>query len=246
MVSDEAPARIESTLALATVLAAVTGFVDAHVYLHVARVFVANQSGNVVLFGIAVGEGRWATVVAHIVAITMFAVGVALGTTVHHRRTASGRELRPDLVLLVETAMLLVMLVLLAAFDPEPDARPGVLDDVVLAIGALAMGLQTVVIGRVGSVAVATTYESGAVARVGEETAIAARGARTGDERGRHLFAVKVLVAVIACYAAGAALAAAAGEAPVWLLGPVVVALACSFPIRRLADRASRQVRGDD
>ena len=69
-------------------LTAVAGFVDAHIFVHVTEVFVANQSGNVVLFGIFLGERRWPEVPAHILSITMFAVGVAVGTTIHDRRLA--------------------------------------------------------------------------------------------------------------------------------------------------------------
>ena len=78
--ADDGPVRFESTLVLAAVLTAVTGFVDAHVYLNVARVFVANQSGNVVLTGIDIGEAQWSTVIAHLVSIIMFAAGVAIGS----------------------------------------------------------------------------------------------------------------------------------------------------------------------
>ena len=81
-VSAESPPRVEGTIAIAAVLTAVAGFVDAHIFVHVTEVFVANQSGNVVLFGIFLGERRWPEVAAHILSIAMFAVGVAVGTTI--------------------------------------------------------------------------------------------------------------------------------------------------------------------
>jgi uncharacterized membrane protein YoaK (UPF0700 family) len=49
--------RLSGTRILAVVLTATGGFVDAHVFLHLARVFVANMSGNLVLFGMAFGDG---------------------------------------------------------------------------------------------------------------------------------------------------------------------------------------------
>ena len=221
---DRTPLRITGSLVVAVALTAAAGFVDAHVYLHVVHVFVANMSGNLVLLGISLGDGQWSEVAAHLAAIVLFIAGVGLGTVVHDRRRASGRPLRPDLVLLGE-AVLLVVVIGLRLVEGTPDpVTVEAMDFPILAVGALAMGLQTVVIGRVGSVAVATTYESGAVARVGEEAALAGREPRR-DQRAEHLRVVQVLGAVLLAYALGAAVAAAVGASAAWLLVPLAVVL---------------------
>jgi uncharacterized membrane protein YoaK (UPF0700 family) len=235
-VSAESPPRIEGTIAIAAVLTAVAGFVDAHIFVHVTEVFVANQSGNVVLFGIFLGERRWPEVAAHILSITMFAVGVAVGTTVHDRRLRAGKALRPDLILFAEAAMLAAVIVLRVVDGPTPVLTVDAMDYPVILLGALAMGLQTVVIGKVGSVAVATTYESGAVARVGEEMALASRSGRTPEQRRRHSSVAKVLLIVVASYAGGATLAAAADRSPAWLLLPLGVVVVCATFARRVLD----------
>lgn len=218
---------------MAAVLTGVAGFVDAHIFVHVTEVFVANQSGNVVLFGIFLGERRWPEVAAHLLSITMFAVGVAVGTAVHDRRRAAGKALRPDLILLAEAVLLAALIVLRVVDGPRPVLEVDAMDYPVILLGALAMGLQTVVIGKVGSVAVATTYESGAVARVGEEAALAGR-ADGPDSRRRHTAVLKVLVIVVASYAAGAAMASALDRSPAWLVLPLVVVLVCAALARRL------------
>ena len=233
-VSAESPPRVEGTIAIAAVLTAVAGFVDAHIFVHVTEVFVANQSGNVVLFGIFLGERRWPEVAAHILSIAMFAVGVAVGTTIHDRRLQAGRALRPDLILYAEAAMLAAVIALRVIAGPTPVLTVDALDYPVILLGALAMGLQTVVIGKVGSVAVATTYESGAVARVGEEVALAARSGRTAEQRRRHASVAKVLLIVVGSYAGGATLAAAANRSPAWLLLPLAVILVCATFARRV------------
>ena len=46
-------------LLLAVALAMVAGFVDAHIYLAVSPIFVANMSGNLVHIGMLVGDGNW-------------------------------------------------------------------------------------------------------------------------------------------------------------------------------------------
>ncbi len=233
-VSAESPPRVEGTIAIAAVLTAVAGFVDAHIFVHVTEVFVANQSGNVVLFGIFLGERRWPEVAAHILSISMFAIGVAVGTTIHDRRLQAGRPLRPDLILYAEAVLLTAVIVLRVIDGPSPVLTVDAMDYPVILLGALAMGLQTVVIGKVGSVAVATTYESGAVARVGEEVALASRSARTGEQRRRHASVAKVLLIVVASYAGGATLAAAANRSPAWLLLPLAVVLVCAGLARRV------------
>jgi uncharacterized membrane protein YoaK (UPF0700 family) len=233
-VSTDGPPRIEGTIAIAALLTGAAGFVDAHIFVHVTEVFVANQSGNVVLFGIFLGERRWPEVAAHVLSIAMFAVGVAVGTTIHDRRLATGRPLRPDLVLYAEAAMLAAVIALRVADGPSPRLTVDAMDYPVILLGALAMGLQTVVIGKVGSVAVATTYESGAVARVGEEAALALSASRTGDQRRRHSGVARVLLVVVASYAGGATLAAAADRNPAWLLLPLAVVVGCATVARRV------------
>jgi uncharacterized membrane protein YoaK (UPF0700 family) len=233
-VSAESPPRVEGTIAIAAVLTAVAGFVDAHIFVHVTEVFVANQSGNIVLFGIFLGERRWPEVAAHILSISMFAVGVAVGTTIHDRRLQAGRPLRPDLILYAEAGLLAAVIVLRVIDGPSPVLTVDAMDYPVILLGALAMGLQTVVIGKVGSVAVATTYESGAVARVGEEMALASRAGRTDEQRRRHASVAKVLLIVVASYAGGATLAAAANRSPAWLLLPLAVVLVCATLARRV------------
>lgn len=225
--------RIEGTVAMAAVLTGVAGFVDAHIFVHVTEVFVANQSGNVVLFGIFLGERRWPEVAAHLLSILMFGVGVAVGTTIHDRRRAEGRPLRPDLILLAEAVLLAALIVLRVLDGPRPVLEIDAMDYPVILLGALAMGLQTVVIGKVGSVAVATTYESGAVARMGEEAALAGRSDGT-DTRRRHTAVLKILIVVVGSYAAGAALASALDRSPAWLLLPLAVVVACAVVARRM------------
>jgi len=149
--------------------------------------------------------------------------------------TEAGKPARPDLVLLVEAALLGALIV--ARYVTRDDSAVVVdgLDYPVIAVGALAMGLQTIVIRRVGGVAVATTYESGAVARVGEETALAAERPGDADQRGRHLGVAWVLGAMVVSYAVGAAVASFVGRPTGWLLVPLAVVLACAPAARHLA-----------
>jgi uncharacterized membrane protein YoaK (UPF0700 family) len=215
-------------------LTAIAGFVDAHIYVHVVRVFVANMSGNVALFGIYVGLHRWPEVSAHLLSIAAFTVGVATGTVLHDRRQQAGKVLRPELALAAELVMLTGLLVLQVALGPTSTLGVDAVDYPILLLGALSMGLQTVVIGKVGSVSVSTTYESGAVARVGEEVALAVRRLTHTDRSRRHRRVAGLLAAVVVAYAGGAAVAAALDRSPAWLLVPLAGIAACIVPVRRV------------
>jgi uncharacterized membrane protein YoaK (UPF0700 family) len=68
-------------LALACSLAGVAGFVDAHLFLHVTNVFVANMSGNMVRVGIFSGSGDWSIAAGSLAALFAFAM-VAMGVMV--------------------------------------------------------------------------------------------------------------------------------------------------------------------
>ena len=59
-------------LGLAIALAATAGFVDAHIYVNVTPVFVANMSGNLIHLGISLGEGDWFPALATVLALGAF------------------------------------------------------------------------------------------------------------------------------------------------------------------------------
>jgi uncharacterized membrane protein YoaK (UPF0700 family) len=128
--------------------------------------------------------------------------------------------------------MLLLGVVVLRVLDgPSRAGTVDAMDFPILALGAFAMGLQTLVISRVGSVAVTTTYETGAVARFGQESALAAR-APESERRAHHLAIVRVLGAIVAAYVGGAATASAASSSAAWLLVPIGIVLAVAAVLR--------------
>jgi len=206
-------------LVVAASLAMIAGFVDAHIYMNVAPVFVANMSGNLVHLGMLSGLEDWSGASASAATLVAFTAGVVIATWHHDRYVRSGRRLRPDFLLWVEAALLVGVVAILMQFDIGFTARPIARDYPVFLIGGIAMGLQSAALRRVGSVAVATTYGTGAIVRVGEKIILGARSAaRVGDTKRR--VTVAVLLSVILCYVFGAALAARIGHGPAWLLIP--------------------------
>ena len=232
--------QVQGPLPVAAGLAAVAGFLDAHLFQRVADVFVANMSGNVVLLGIGIGDVSGAKVGPPAVALAAFSVGMGAATWVHDRRLSADRRLRPDLVVLGEVVLILGLALFLGVLDVKVDGRLDPLGYLAIAGGAVAMGAQTAVIRRVGAVAVSTTYESGAVVRLSEDLVLAATEPGA-DARARRRQVLRVVSAVVIAYCAGSAVAAAIGSTAWALAVPLGVLVVCAavlhLQVRRVPPR---------
>jgi uncharacterized membrane protein YoaK (UPF0700 family) len=189
-------------LAVALVLAGVTGFVDSLAYLRLLGVFPANQSGNAIFLGTAIGGASGANGWQSGTSMAGFAAGVLVGELM--RRHVVRRRVGPWL-LLVEVVLLGTVL---AIAGPVDSAHPigGAEGYVLIVLASMAMGVQTTVIRHVAGIAVATTYQTGAIAHMSEALSrVMTRGARWHEER-----ELIVLVLVLVCYVGGAALGAGA------------------------------------
>jgi uncharacterized membrane protein YoaK (UPF0700 family) len=189
-------------LVVAMLLAAVTGFVDAIAFDRFLGVFVANQSGNAVFLGMAIGGSAVSTVWRPATSMVGFALGIVVGQLVRQR--ARGPRLGAWL-LVCEVVLFLVVIVISGPID-RVHLIGGGEGFVLIVLTSMAMGVQTEVIRRVAGTAVATTYQTGAIARLGESISrLVSRTARLREER-----EVVVLLLVLAAYVGGAASGAAA------------------------------------
>lgn len=221
-------------IALALSLAGVAGFIDAHLFLHVTNVFVANMSGNMVHLGISAGAGDWSIAFGSTTALIAFAAGVVTAIAHHDHQLRRDKRVRPDDLLVVEALLTLVLPVVLVAFDVEFSNTAGTVHYIVIVIGAFAMGIQASALRRVGSIAVATTYGTGTIVRIGEKIALSLRGAQRASD-GRRSATIVVLVGVLVAYVGGASTASALGSSPLLLLGPSAVLLIFAVYVRSSA-----------
>jgi len=209
-------------LAVALSLAAVAGFVDAFVFLNVTNVFVANMSGNLIRLGIVFGSTDWPAVAGSVAALVAFTCGVVVAIAHHDRALRQSKQLRPDQLLLVEAVLIAVLPILLIRDDVAASSDPGAVQYLIVGLGAFAMGIQASALRRVGDVAVATTYGTGTIVRIGEKLALGlTRADRVSDHR--RTKTILILTGVLLAYVSGAALASALGASPWLLLIPVVV-----------------------
>ncbi len=190
----------DMALALSVVLAAITGYVDAVGFASLLAVFPANQSGNMVFLGMAIGghgpTPGWRTTAS----IVCFGIGAAVGFVAGRR---IGNRYRGPVLLGSEMLVLLMVVIIAGPIVVDHPTR-GFAGFSVVALTSLAMGVQTEAIRHVAGVAVTTTYESGALVRVGEMVSAPFRQGREA-RYAKHLV---VLGTVIISYVGGAAIGA--------------------------------------
>jgi uncharacterized membrane protein YoaK (UPF0700 family) len=201
-------------LVVAVLLAAITGYVDAVAFDRFLGVFVANQSGNAVFLGMAIGGSTASTVWRPATSMVGFALGIVVAQLLRPR---APRGRIGAWLLACELVLFLVVIAITGPID-RVHIADGAEGFVLIVLMSMAMGVQTEVIRHVAGTAVATTYQTGAIARLGEAvTRVVSRSTRLREER-----EIMVLLLVLAAYVAGAAVGAAAPG--VWRWSMVVAA----------------------
>lgn len=145
--------------AMLLLLAWVGGSTDAVSYLGLGHVFTANMTGNTVLLGIAIGQGLLANEIHSFLSLLGFCVGVLVGGILIERNDV--QEDWPVIItktLAIEGVLLAIFALIWYLTDP---ARSPVLENILIVLSALAMGLQSAAVLRVGVSGVMTTYISG-------------------------------------------------------------------------------------
>jgi uncharacterized membrane protein YoaK (UPF0700 family) len=133
--------------------------VDAISFLGLGRVFTANMTGNLVLLGLAAGSASGAEVLRSAVSLAAFVAGVFATARIAHRDAT--QHSWPPGVRVVLGCELLAQCVFLGgwlAASGRPDAA---LEVGLVALSALAMGLQSGAVRALGVGGVSTTYITG-------------------------------------------------------------------------------------
>jgi uncharacterized membrane protein YoaK (UPF0700 family) len=230
----EEPATGEVTLArrhaFVVVLAVVSGATDAIGFLGLGGAFTSVMTGNMVLVGLGAGR-QDGTLVSHAsLAIAAFVVGCVIGARVAGT-AQKGDPVWPAAV----TRALMVEFVVLVAFGigweltgGHPEAQASQL--LLLALNAIALGIQSSTTQRFGVSGLSTTYLTGTL------TSVVIRltsGGALRDATG----SLQILAALIIGAAAGGALALhAAPFAPLLQLLGVGAVIAGALLARRRLD----------
>ncbi|WP_426249842.1 YoaK family protein [Paenibacillus pabuli] len=140
------------------------GMVDVIGYLGLGHVLTANMTGNIVLLGIAVAHAQEFVVLRSLLALIGFIAGNAIAAhMLGHVQTKNGWSSRVTTVFTVESILLLLFA--MAMISPYSEQ----LSYLLIAVLAIAMGMQTTAARRIGIAGISTTVLTNNLAAVVED-----------------------------------------------------------------------------
>jgi uncharacterized membrane protein YoaK (UPF0700 family) len=142
-----------------------TGLIDAISILGLGRVFVANMTGNVVFIGFALAGAPGYSLWGSLVALVGFLVGASLGGVAISRFSAHrGKLLRNALAI-----QLVLFLVALAVSLGGGTSLPVARQLVIVAVGAVALGIQNAVVRHLAIPDMTTTVLTMTLTGIGSD-----------------------------------------------------------------------------
>lgn len=197
--------------ALLLTLTVAAGSADAVSYLGLGHVFTANMTGNLVLLGVAIGQRQVAGSLRSVIAFAGFAIGVLVGSRATAR--SAGDAVWPGSVSVVLGVELSLLVAFAAVWEIAGDRPSTLLLDVLIALSAGAMGMQTAAARRLNVAGVTTTFVTGTLAGLITELA------SVGPDWARSTRWAVTIACIVIGAAAGAALFVA------WRPGAPLVAM---------------------
>jgi uncharacterized membrane protein YoaK (UPF0700 family) len=190
------------------------GCSDAISYLGLGHVFTANMTGNTVLLGLDIEQGEALAVLRSAVALGGFCLGAYVGTFLIEG-DQEGATWTPQVTtaFTTEAALLAVFAVIWLLTGANPPA--GGVVNALIALSALAMGLQSAIVRSLGVAGIATTYITGTLTNLmaggARWTRSSVRARKKGDtgtqanEHGLGRLAAVWIIYVLAALVSGAA-----------------------------------------
>jgi uncharacterized membrane protein YoaK (UPF0700 family) len=186
-------------------LTLVAGSADALGYLNLGKVFTSNMTGNVVLMGIAVSEGRGNDTGRSFFALLAFIAGNCLGAWLCSRLEQKMTSRNAVNAAIGGEACLLLIYALLSCFLPPDQQLANCYP--LIALLAASMGLQAAAVYRLGTPGVTTTAITGTLTTLfaGLMKSVGAALPAAPESRGTSsLFALQAIVVVLYCGGAAA------------------------------------------
>lgn len=195
------PRSIAIRNGLLLALAFAAGYIDALSYLGLGRVFTANMTGNTVLLGIALAQLDGGAIARSGFALAGFLAGAAAGAWIVERDHSD--SLWPWAVTLALTFESLLLLAFAAGWYLAQDMLASTTTTAALiALSALAMGVQSAAVSRLEITGIATTYLTGTL------TNLVARLMGRSRRKSKPFRHSALLAAVWIVYIGGAVVAA--------------------------------------
>ena len=132
--------------------------IDAISYLGLEHVFTAMMTGNTVLLGLALAQGEILAALRSVLALIGFVIGVFVGAIIVERESYPAEwPVAVTAALAFETILLAIFA---ASFTLFESVRGGMIYLLII-LSALAMGVQSAAVRRLGVPGIATTYITG-------------------------------------------------------------------------------------
>jgi uncharacterized membrane protein YoaK (UPF0700 family) len=199
------------------------GSVDAVALLRL-DVFTAVMTGNIVLLGLAVGQGAFANALRSVIALVAYGAGVVAGARIVDA-VALETHWSPKVTraLAVEWVLQLAFLIGWLLTGANPD---GVSAATLVAFSGVAMGIQAAT-ARALAPGMSTTYVTGTLTGLLSE--LSAMGSVSGDRRRRASIVVALALGAVAGAFALSTVPLVAPAIPLVVVGAVVLVAATRF-----------------
>lgn len=224
---------------LILLLAWTSGCLDALSFLALGHVFVANMTGNTVLFGLAIAQGNWSAMLHSLCAMLGFSLGAVLSALLLERNYERSKgKWTPRVVVSLAIEGCLLLLFAIAWPLTKALSQENLLVYALIAVSGLAMGQQSATVVSLDIPGISTTYITGTITtlmtsfgrrlfiRTQEPPALAnAVDAQIEQQKPARLAAVW-LTYIIAAIVSGLAALHLAWLAPLLPLAAIVVVIA--------------------
>jgi uncharacterized membrane protein YoaK (UPF0700 family) len=199
------------------------GSVDAVALLRL-DVFTAVMTGNIVLLGLAVGQGAFRNALRSLIALVAYAVGVVAGARIVGAAAIDAHwSPKVTVALALEWALQAAFLFGWLVTGANPDGAGAA---ALIAVSGVAMGIQAAA-ARALAPGMSTTYVTGTLTGLLSE--LSALGAGSGDRRRRASIVAALAVGAVAGALTLATVPALAPAIPLAVVGAVVVVAATRF-----------------
>jgi uncharacterized membrane protein YoaK (UPF0700 family) len=179
----------------------VAGSADAAGFLGAGHIFTSNMTGNLVLFGLACGQGQWGEALRPLYVLLMFVGGVVWGSRLVRGFSDAAWRRMMFRLMVVEASLLVLFTLGHAGISLAGRQNPGQFYAIIPFL-AVAMGLQSAALNRLTIAGVTNTAVTGTLTNlaVGLESALFKTPAGDADVR-----RTKMQWLLILLYCSGAA-----------------------------------------
>ncbi len=144
-------------------LACVAGSLDVISYYKLGHVFTANMTGNTILLGLSIGQGKVASSLHSLAALAGFFTGSLIGAYIIEN-TTKGWSHYITLSIAIETMIIFSLVII---WFHEGNSFNNHVLYISIVLSAIAMGIQSVTIWHLNIPGVVTTFLTGTITSIG-------------------------------------------------------------------------------